>query len=48
MTEVGLGPGLGLSPNVWLGTIAMALVAATALTAFLGYKVDFRPPRWRH
>ncbi len=42
MTEMGLGPGLGLSPNVWLGTIAIALVSATALTAFLVYKVDFR------
>ncbi len=32
MTEIGLA--LGLGPKVWLGTIAMALVAATALIAF--------------
>ena len=35
MTEMGLGPELGLSPKVWLGTIVMALVAATALIVFL-------------
>ena len=35
MTEMGLGPGLGLGPKVWLGTIAMAFVAAAMLIAYL-------------
>ena len=42
MTEMGLGPGLGLSTKVWLGLVAMALIAATALIAFLLNKVSLR------
>ena len=42
MTETGLGPGLGLSAKVWLGTVALALIAATALIAFLLNKVSLR------
>ena len=42
MTELGLGPGLGLSPAVWLGTVATALLAATVLLAFLLYKTSPR------
>ena len=42
MTEMGLGPGLGLSAKMWLGLVAMALIAATALIAFLLNKVSLR------
>ena len=42
MTEMGLGPGLGLSAEVWIGTIALALLAATALLAFLLYEMPLR------
>ena len=38
MTEMGLGPGLGLSAEVWLGIGAMGLVAAIALIVFLSDK----------
>ena len=42
MTETGLGPGLGLSAKVWLGLVALALIAATALIAFLSNKTSLR------
>ena len=42
MTEMGLSPGLGLSAKVWLGTVAMAIIAATALIVFLLDKPSLR------
>ena len=40
MAELGLEQ--GLSPALWLGLVAMALIVATALNAFLLYKLPLR------